>query len=86
MWLSMRLVQSIPSAHVKPFSLRTWAALKNAIAASKMAGVKHFIFISSLSVITGQGDQFNVDESAPLRPCGESYADSKIEAEKSGHG
>ena len=55
---------------------------KNAIAAAKMAGVKHFIFISSLSVITGQGDQFNVDESAPLRPCGESYADSKIEAEK----
>lgn len=55
---------------------------KNALAAAKIADVKHFIFISSLSVITGQGDQFNVDESAPLSPCGENYADSKIEAEK----
>jgi nucleoside-diphosphate-sugar epimerase len=55
---------------------------KNVLAAAEKANVKHFIFISSLSVITGQGDQFNLDESAPLRPCGESYADSKIEAEK----
>jgi len=55
---------------------------KNALAAAKLEGVKQFIFISSLSVITGQGDQFNVDERAPLRPCGEAYADSKIEAEK----
>ncbi|HEY9717469.1 MAG TPA: SDR family NAD(P)-dependent oxidoreductase [Trichormus sp.] len=55
---------------------------KNALAAAKMSHVKHFIFISSLSVITGQGDQFDLDENAPLRPCGESYADSKIEAEK----
>ena len=55
----------------------------NALAASKKTGVKQFIFISSLSVITGQGDQYDVDESAPLKPCGESYADSKIEAEKS---
>lgn len=54
----------------------------NALAAAKATGVKHFIFISSLSVITGQGDQYDVDESAPLKPCGESYADSKIEAEK----
>jgi nucleoside-diphosphate-sugar epimerase len=55
---------------------------KNALAAAAGAGVKHFIFISSLSVITGQGDQFDVDESASLKPCGESYADSKIEAEQ----
>jgi len=55
---------------------------KNTLAAAKLAHVQQFIFISSLSVITGQGDQFDVDESAPLRPCGEPYADSKIEAEK----
>jgi nucleoside-diphosphate-sugar epimerase len=55
---------------------------KNALAAAKLAHVKHFIFISSLSVITGQGDQYNVNESAQWAPCGENYADSKIEAEK----
>lgn len=55
---------------------------RNAVAAAKLAKVKQFIHISSLSVITGQGDQFNVDENAPLKPCGEAYADSKIEAEK----
>ena len=54
---------------------------QNALKAADAAGVRHFVFISSLSVITGQGDQYDVDESAPLRPCGESYADSKIEAE-----
>ena len=56
---------------------------RNALEAAKSAGVKQFILISSLSVITGQGDQYDLDESAPYRPCGESYADSKIEAEKS---
>lgn len=55
---------------------------RNVLAVSKMQGVKQVIFISSLSVITGQGDQYNVDESASLKPCGEPYADSKIEAEK----
>ncbi|HEY9734040.1 MAG TPA: NAD-dependent epimerase/dehydratase family protein [Drouetiella sp.] len=55
---------------------------ENALKAAAASQVKHFIFISSLSVITGQGDQYDVDESAPLKPCGESYADSKIEAEK----
>ncbi len=49
---------------------------------SKNSGVKHFLFISSLSVITGQGDQYDVDESEPLKPCGEAYADSKVEAER----
>ncbi len=44
--------------------------------------LRQFIYISSLSVITGQGDQYDVDESAPLRTCGESYADSKVEAER----
>jgi nucleoside-diphosphate-sugar epimerase len=55
---------------------------ENALKAAAAAAVKHFIFISSLSVITGQGDQYDVDETAPLKPCGESYADSKIEAEQ----
>ncbi|MBP6746858.1 NAD(P)-dependent oxidoreductase, partial [bacterium] len=54
----------------------------NALKAADKAGVKQFIHISSLSVITGQGDQFNLDESAPLQLCGEAYADSKVEAEK----
>jgi len=54
----------------------------NAISAAKTCGVKQFIHISSLSVITGQGDQFDVDESEPLKPCGEAYADSKVEAER----
>ncbi len=45
-------------------------------------GLQQFIHISSLSVITGQGDQFDVDESAPLRYCGENYADSKAAAEE----
>ncbi len=54
----------------------------NALKAAEKAGIKQFIHISSLSVITGQGDQFNLDESAPLQLCGEAYADSKVEAEK----
>lgn len=45
-------------------------------------GLKQFIHVSSLSVITGQGDQYNVDEKAPRHLCGENYADSKVEAEK----
>lgn len=44
--------------------------------------MKQLIFISSLSVITGNSDQYNATEEAPLRKCGEPYADSKLEAEK----
>lgn len=50
--------------------------------AATAAGVRQFIHISSLSVITGQEDQFDLDESAPLRRCGEAYADSKVESEE----
>lgn len=53
-----------------------------ALRAAIDAGIKQFVHMSSLSVITGQEDQFNVDENAPLRTCGEAYADSKVEAEK----
>lgn len=73
---------------VDPFGSResifatNFGGTKNALEAAAAVNVKHFIFISSLSVITGQGDQYDVDESADLKPCGESYADSKIEAEK----
>lgn len=56
-----------------------------AIDAATLAGCKQFIQISSLSVITGQGDQYDLDESAPLVMCGENYADSKVEAEKTAH-
>lgn len=50
--------------------------------AADLAGVKHFIHISSLSVITGQSDIYGAREDAPLMYCGEAYADSKVEAEK----
>lgn len=55
---------------------------KKILEAAKAQHVKHFLYVSSLSVITGQGDLYNVDESEPLKPCGESYADSKVEAER----
>jgi 2-alkyl-3-oxoalkanoate reductase len=53
----------------------------HALSAAKEQRVKQFILISSLSVITGQGDQYDVGEDAPLRKCGEAYADSKVDAE-----
>ncbi|MBY0546504.1 MAG: NAD-dependent epimerase/dehydratase family protein [Candidatus Obscuribacterales bacterium] len=55
---------------------------RSVMSAAAMASVRHFIHISSLSVITGQNDQYNVGEKAPLVYCGESYADSKVDAEK----
>jgi nucleoside-diphosphate-sugar epimerase len=55
---------------------------KKILEAAKTQNVKHFLYVSSLSVITGQGDLYNVDETEPLKPCGESYADSKVEAER----
>lgn len=55
---------------------------KKILEAAKAQNVKHFLYVSSLSVITGQGDLYNVDETEPLKPCGESYADSKVEAER----
>lgn len=55
---------------------------RNMLEAAIEASAKQFVHISSLSVITGQGDQYNVNEDAPLRYCGEPYADSKVSAEK----
>jgi nucleoside-diphosphate-sugar epimerase len=54
---------------------------QNAIAAAQANQVKHFILISSLSVITGRVDQFDTSEEAPYRRSGEAYADSKVSAE-----
>ena len=76
------------AGNVNPFGKRdeifatNVSGTKTALKAASDAGLKQFIHVSSLSVITGQGDQFNVDESAPLHLCGENYADSKVEAEK----
>jgi 2-alkyl-3-oxoalkanoate reductase len=76
------------AGNVNPFGKReeifatNVSGTKTALKAACDAGLKQFIHVSSLSVITGQGDQYNVDESAPLHLCGENYADSKVEAEK----
>jgi nucleoside-diphosphate-sugar epimerase len=50
--------------------------------ASIAAGVRHFLHLGSLSVIAGRRDQYALNESAPLRRCGEAYADSKLDAER----
>ena len=54
---------------------------RNALNAAIKAGVKHFVHISSLAVITGEEDKYNVTEAEPLRHCREAYANSKIDAE-----
>lgn len=55
---------------------------RNTLAAAKAQGVKQFVLVGSLSVITGTSDQYNIGEDVPLRKCGEAYADSKVEAEQ----
>ncbi len=45
-------------------------------------GIKQLVFVSSLSVITGNQDQYDSDENSPVLMCGEPYADSKVQAEK----
>jgi nucleoside-diphosphate-sugar epimerase len=54
---------------------------RHVLNASVRAGVEHFLHISSLSVITGEADKYNVTEAEPLRHCREAYANSKIDAE-----
>ena len=48
----------------------------------RLGRVKHFVHISSLSVIMGDKDCFGITEAEPLRYCREAYANSKIEAEQ----
>ena len=55
---------------------------ENALLQAMQASVQQFVFVSSLSVITGRGDQFDTAEDAPYQPTGEAYADSKIKAEQ----
>jgi 2-alkyl-3-oxoalkanoate reductase len=55
---------------------------RNALQAAIVAGVRHFVHISSLAVITGEDDKYKVNEEEPLRFCREPYANSKIEAEQ----
>jgi 2-alkyl-3-oxoalkanoate reductase len=55
---------------------------RNVISAARSNQIKHFVLVSSLSVITGRKDQFDTPENAPYQPCGEAYADSKIGAEQ----
>jgi nucleoside-diphosphate-sugar epimerase len=55
---------------------------RKVLAAAKSQNVKQFVFVSSLSVITGMSDQYNVTEEAPLVKSGEAYADSKVAAEQ----
>jgi nucleoside-diphosphate-sugar epimerase len=68
-----------PAKYIRQVNVQGTGAVLEASAQNK---VKQFIFVSSLSVITGQGDQYEVTEAAPYRYCGEAYADSKIDAEK----
>jgi nucleoside-diphosphate-sugar epimerase len=55
---------------------------RNVLEVAKTLQVRQFVYVSSLSVITGNCDQYEVSENAPLTKCGEAYADSKIEAEQ----
>jgi len=55
---------------------------KNVLLTANQISAKQFILVSSLSVITGMSDQYNVTEDAAFQICGEAYADSKVEAEK----
>jgi nucleoside-diphosphate-sugar epimerase len=48
--------------------------------AARCAGVKRFLFISSFAVYFGVAEG-PYDESTPLAPCGDLYADAKIAAE-----
>ncbi len=71
-----------PYASPDTISAVNVAGSHSVLQAADDQGVKQLIFISSLSVITGNCDQYNASEQAPLCSCGEPYADSKLEAEK----
>lgn len=70
--------------HGNPKSLRAVNVdgTRHALYAAMQANVKHFVHISSLSVIMGEDDQYAVSEDEPLHICREAYANSKVEAEQ----
>lgn len=55
---------------------------RNLLNACRQIPLQRFVYISSLSVITGYRDHNGTKEDAPYQPTGEHYADTKIEAEK----
>jgi nucleoside-diphosphate-sugar epimerase len=70
-----------PNGQGKDLRLVNVQGTHNVLNAAIRAGIEHFVHISSLSVITGEGDQYRVTELEPLRRCREAYANSKIDAE-----
>ena len=54
---------------------------RNALEATKRAGVKRFVHVSSTAVY-GRPPHGNIDEQHPLRPFGTPYEDTKLAAEK----
>jgi nucleoside-diphosphate-sugar epimerase len=61
---------------------------RHVVEAAVRAGVRRLVHISSVSVY-GSRQQFNIDESTPVRKTGNVYGDSKVDAEEiafSGHG
>ncbi len=76
------------AANVEPYSQRhelqavNVQGTQNVLDAAIAAGVKQFIHISSLSVITGDQDQYGINEDQPPIYSKEEYANSKIDAEQ----
>jgi len=68
-----------PSASIESVNVSGSRAVLDA---ARQVGVKQLVFVSSLSVITGNQDQYGSHENSPLLLCGEPYADSKVQAEK----
>lgn len=54
---------------------------RNLLEAAKEAGVKRFIFISSLAVL-GMRDHYGTKADAPYHKTGDSYIDTKIDSEQ----
>lgn len=75
---------AIIAAHGNPadFFRVNVTGTENILNAASRAGVRHFVHISSLSVITGHGDTVKAGEDTPLMYSNEPYANSKVDAEK----
>jgi 2-alkyl-3-oxoalkanoate reductase len=75
---------AIVAAHGNPadFFHVNVTGTENILNAASRTGVRHFVHISSLSVITGHGDKVRAAEDTPLMYSNEPYANSKVDAEK----